>query len=143
MKSTGTNTEVRVFLCQEIIMNVHHGLIFCMLLCLAIPAGAAGVLTPGISSVAATTETPPFNVSVYIRDAQDAIAERNWTSALLLTTRGLSWYPDSADLLCLQGYTYRKVGQYQKSVDTVSGLELTMIDSCSLSRRAKEACTQQ
>ncbi len=95
-------------------------LILCALLFLTVPAGAAEVLTSGISSVAATTENPPYDVSVYIRDAQAAVAERNWTHALLLTTRGRMWYPDDAELFCLQGYTYRKLGQYQKSVDAVS-----------------------
>ncbi|HSQ94299.1 MAG TPA: tetratricopeptide repeat protein [Methanoregula sp.] len=95
-------------------------LALCACICLAIPAGAAETLATGISAVAATTENPPHNVSVYISDARAATAERNWTSALLLTTRGLAWYPDNADLLCLQGYTYRKTGQYQKSVDAIS-----------------------
>lgn len=95
-------------------------LILCALLFLAVPTGAAEVLTSGISSVAAATENPPYDVSVYIRDAQAAVSERNWTNALLLTTRGRVWYPDDAELFCLQGYTYRKLGQYQKSVDAVS-----------------------
>ena len=96
-----------------------------VLLCLIIPAGVAAP-TAGISSRAAdTTGTPPQNASVYISDAKAAVAERNWTSALLLTTRGVTWYPDNADLLCLQGYTYRKMGQYAKSVEIVSkGIQL-------------------
>lgn len=91
-----------------------------VLLCLAIPATVAAPVA-SISSLAADTQgPPPQDASVYVTDAQAAVAERNWTSALLLTTRGIAWYPDNADLLCLQGYTYRKMGQYQKSVDTVS-----------------------
>jgi tetratricopeptide (TPR) repeat protein len=100
-------------------------LILCALVCLTIPAGAGETLATGIFSVAASTENPPYNVSVYLGDAHGAVTERNWTEALLLTTRGLAWYPGNADLLCLQGYTYRKTGQYAKSVDAVSrGIQL-------------------
>ncbi|MFA5266610.1 MAG: hypothetical protein WC379_01455 [Methanoregula sp.] len=95
-------------------------LILCVLICLAIPAGAGELLTSGISSVNATTENPLVDVSVYISDARAAAAERNWTKTLFLTTRGLAWYPDDSELHCLQGYSYRKMGQYGKSVDLVS-----------------------
>lgn len=101
-------------------MNFFPVLIFCALLCLAIPAGAEEILTTGISSVNATTENPLVDVSVYISDAQAAAAERNWTKTLFLTTRGLAWYPDDPELHCLQGYSLRKMGQYGKSVDLVS-----------------------
>jgi tetratricopeptide (TPR) repeat protein len=95
-------------------------LIFCALVCFTFPAGADTPLATGIFSIAASTENPQHDVSFYLSDAHAAVAERNWTRALLLTTRGLAWYPDNADLLCLQGYTYRKTGQYTKSVDAVS-----------------------
>jgi tetratricopeptide (TPR) repeat protein len=101
-------------------MKIFPLLIFCALICLTVQARAAEPLTSGISAVAATTEFPPYNVSVSISDAQAAIAEGNWTQSLFLTTSGLAWYPDNAELFCLQGYTYRKMGQYQKSVDAVS-----------------------
>lgn len=101
-------------------MKIFPLLILCALICLAIPASAAEPLTSGISVAAATTEFPPYNVSVFISDSQAAVAERNWTNALFLTTRGLAWYPDNAELFCLQGYSYRKMGQYTKSVDMVS-----------------------
>ena len=45
-------------------------LILCALLFLSVPAAAAEVLTSGISSAAATTENPPYDVSVYIRDSR-------------------------------------------------------------------------
>lgn len=95
-------------------------LILGFLIFLALPSGVAGALTAGLSSGGGLAGAPTENVSFYISDAKAAVAERNWTSALLLTTRGIAWYPDNADLLCLQGYTYRKMGQYQKSVDVVS-----------------------
>lgn len=95
-------------------------IILCLLLCLAMPAAAGGTISASLSSGVGTPETPPENVSFYIADAQAAVAEQNWTSALFLTTRGLAWYPESPDLLCLQGYTYRKMGQYTKSVDVIS-----------------------
>jgi tetratricopeptide (TPR) repeat protein len=106
-------------------MKLFSVLILCALIGLAVPASAAEPLTSGISVAAATTEFPPYNVSVYISDSQAAVAERNWTNALFLTTRGLAWYPDNAELFCLQGYSYRKMGQYTKSVDLVSkGIQL-------------------
>lgn len=83
--------------------------------CLA--AGTAAAIT---SAAGDATGTPPQELSSYIGEAQDAIKERNWSSALLITTRGLKWYPESADLLCPQGYSYRKIGQFQKSVEIVS-----------------------
>ena len=95
-------------------------LVFCALICLTSPAGAGEILKTGISSVNASTENPLVDVSVYISDAQAAAAERNWTKTLFLTTRGLAWYPGDAELHCLQGYSYRKMGQYGKSVDLVS-----------------------
>lgn len=95
-------------------------LIALILLCLVLPAGGAAP-TAGISSAAAdTTGTPPQDVSVYISEAKAAVAGQNWTQGIVITTRGIAWYPDDPELLCLQGYSYRKVGQYQKSVDIVS-----------------------
>jgi len=98
--------------------------VFILLLVLAglfVPACSAGG-SASISSVAATTEgaTPPQDAAAFISQAQAAVADRNWTSSMLITTRGLAWYPENPDLLCVQGYTFRKIGQFQKSVDTVS-----------------------
>ena len=92
-----------------------------LITCLLIPGMDAASSTVGVSSAPAdTTGTPPQEVSVYIMEAKDAVATTNWTGALLITTRGVAWYPENPDLLCLQGYSYRKVGQYQKSVDVIS-----------------------
>ncbi|PKL69730.1 MAG: hypothetical protein CVV30_09330 [Methanomicrobiales archaeon HGW-Methanomicrobiales-1] len=101
-------------------------LLLCLLFCLIIPAGAENSLTATLATGTGSPETPPQNASVYISEAQAAVAERNWTSALLLTTRGVTWYPGNADLLCLQGYSYRKMGQYGKSVEVVS--RATLLD---------------
>jgi tetratricopeptide (TPR) repeat protein len=91
------------------------------LLCLLTAAAAAAPAVAGVSSAAADTSgTPPQDAPAYIAEAKAAVAESNWTLALTVTTRGLAWYPDNPDILCLQGYTYRKMGQYQKSVDTIS-----------------------
>jgi len=91
------------------------------LLCLLIAAAAAAPAIAGVSSAAADTSgTPPQDAAAYSAEAKEAVAESNWTLALTVTTRGLAWYPDNPDLLCLQGYTYRKMGQYQKSVEIVS-----------------------
>jgi len=90
-------------------------------LCLLIAAAAAAPASAGVSSAAADTSgTPPQDAAAYSAEAKEAVAESNWTLALTVTTRGLAWYPDNPDLLCLQGYTYRKMGQYQKSVEIVS-----------------------
>jgi tetratricopeptide (TPR) repeat protein len=101
-------------------MRIFLIIIFCALICLTVQARIAEPLTSGIYSVNASLESPPSDVSVYISDAQAAVAGRNWTYALLLTTRGLAWYPADGELFCLQGYTFRKLGQYTKSVDTVT-----------------------
>lgn len=95
-------------------------LVLCAFLCLAVQARIAEPLTSGISSVNASLDNPPFRASMYISDAQAAVGGRNWTKALLLTTRGLAFYPEDPELHCLQGYTFRKLGQYQKAVDAVS-----------------------
>jgi tetratricopeptide (TPR) repeat protein len=90
-------------------------------LCLLIAAAAAAPAAAGVSSAAADTSgTPPQDAAAFIAEAKGAVAESNWTLALTVTTRGLAWYPDDPDLLCLQGYTYRKMGQYQKSVEIIS-----------------------
>ncbi|MDO8872618.1 MAG: tetratricopeptide repeat protein [Methanoregula sp.] len=95
-------------------------LLFCVLFCFIVPAASGDILTAKFSAGPGSPETPPQNASVYITDAKAAVAGRNWTNALLITTRGITWYPDNADILCLQGYSYRKMGQYEKSVEVVS-----------------------
>ncbi len=92
----------------------------CILLCLIVPVVTGDVITAKLSTGTGSLETPPQNVSVYINEAKAAVAERNWTEVLLITTRGVTWYPDDSDLLCIQGYSYRKMGQYEKSVEVVS-----------------------
>ncbi len=94
--------------------------VLCILTCLIIPAAGGAVISASLSSGGGSQDTPTENVSVSLSGAHAAVDERNWTGALLVTTRGLAYYPDSADLLCLQGYTYRKMGQYEKSVELVS-----------------------
>jgi tetratricopeptide (TPR) repeat protein len=95
-------------------------LILCILMVICLPAGAADRLTATFSTGPGTNEIPPQNASEFITEAKDAIAGQNWSGALLITTTGIAWYPDNADLLCQQGYTYRKMGQYAKSVEVVS-----------------------
>jgi len=95
-------------------------LILCILSCLIISAASGGTISASLSSGGGSPDTPTENLSVYLAGAHAAVDERNWTGARLITTRGLAYYPDSADLLCLQGYTYRKTGQYEKSVELVS-----------------------
>ena len=88
--------------------------------CLLIPAGVAAPTTSIASAPADTSGTPPQVVKAYINETIAAEADLNWTSALVITTQGLAWYPDNAELLCLQAYSYRKMGYYQQAVDDVS-----------------------
>jgi tetratricopeptide (TPR) repeat protein len=89
-----------------------------ILLITAVTAAPAGA---GISSAPAdTTGTPPQNVSSYISEATAAVAGQNWTGALLVATQGSAWYPGDANLLGLQGYSHRKMGQYAQAVDDMS-----------------------
>jgi tetratricopeptide (TPR) repeat protein len=101
-------------------MKIPLILILCVLICFTIPAGAADVLSATISSGTGTPEAPPQDASVYVNDTRAAVNERNWTGALLLATRGIAWYPDNADLHSFQGYSYRKMGFYDKSIDAAS-----------------------
>ncbi len=97
-------------------------LIFSLLsLCMLVAAVAAAPAVAGLSSAAADTSgVPPQDAPAYIAEARAAVAGSNWTSVLVITTRGLAWYPDNTELLGLQGYSLRKMGQFQRSVDTVS-----------------------
>jgi len=118
--ATRTNTKTGNTSSGKPAMRYLPIIILCAFLCLSVQARIAEPLTSGISSVNASLDNPPFAASVYIDDAQAAVKERNWTRALLLTTRGLAFYQGDPELLCLQGYTYRKLGQYQKAADAVS-----------------------
>jgi len=91
--------------------------LICILFSLVLPAASGDVVTAKFISGPGSSEAPPQNATVYINEAKAAVAERNWTSAILITARGIAWYPDNADILCLQGYSYRKMGQFEKSVE--------------------------
>ncbi len=101
-------------------MKILHLLIIGALICLIIPAAAGDSLTATLSAGSGSPGTPPQDASAYIGQAKAAVAERNWTGVLLITTRGLAYYPDNADLLCLQGYSYRKIGEYPQAIAAVS-----------------------
>lgn len=91
-----------------------------VLFILMLPAAGAAPTAEMVSAAADTTGAPPRDVSSYVSEVKAAETEQNWTSAILITTRGLAWYPDDPELLCLQGYSFRKTGQFQKAVDVVS-----------------------
>jgi tetratricopeptide (TPR) repeat protein len=91
-----------------------------LLLLICLQAAGADPKAALLTAAGDTQGPPPEEARAYIASAQTAGAIRNWPDALSITTRGLAWYPDNADLLCLQGYSYRKMGQYQKSVDAIS-----------------------
>jgi hypothetical protein len=86
-------------------VKIPHLLILCVLLCLIIPAGAGDTLAATVAPGSGIPGTPPQNASVYISEAKAATAGWNWTGVLLVTTRDLAYYPDNADLLCIQGYS--------------------------------------
>jgi tetratricopeptide (TPR) repeat protein len=67
-----------------------------------------------------TSGPPPAEAEYYIAEAKKAVADQNWTAAVFISTRGAAWYPQNAEILCLQGYSYRKMGEYQRSVDIIS-----------------------
>jgi tetratricopeptide (TPR) repeat protein len=101
-------------------MKTWQLLILCILACMLLPALSAAPAT-SIASVAATTDgPPPQDAAAYISEARLAVAERNWTGLLTITTKGTAWYPGNADLISFQGYAYRKMGYYERSVDVAS-----------------------
>jgi tetratricopeptide (TPR) repeat protein len=116
-KTTGRNTDR-----EQSFLKVRYELplILCLLILLPIPLVSGDTVSASLSTGAGTPETPPMSVSSYINDTKAAVAERNWTEALFLTTQGTTWYPDNADLLSIQGYSYRKMGYYEKSVNAAS-----------------------
>jgi len=97
-----------------------HILAIGILICLILPAMAADTLSVSISSGSGSVEIPPENVSVYLDNTRTAVNERNWSEALLRSAQGIAYYPESADLICLQAYTYRKMGMYPQSIDVVT-----------------------
>lgn len=102
-------------------MSIKPFILSLLTLCILAATVAAAPAVAGLSSAAADTSgLPPQDAPAYIAEARADVAGSNWTNVLLITTRGLAWYPDNPDLLCLQGYSLRKMGQYQKSVDLVS-----------------------
>ncbi len=97
---------------------------FCFLIlamALLITGAGAETVSVGIAAVGGGDPgTPPQDAGAFAADAKAAVAEGDWPNVLSITTRGLAYFPYDAELLCLQGYTLRKLGQYQKAVDTVS-----------------------
>lgn len=98
--------------------------LFCFLILamsLLIAGAGAETVSVGIAAVGGGDPgTPPQDAGAFAADAQAAVAGGDWPAALSITTRGLAYFPNDTELLCLQGYTLRKLGQYQKAVDTVS-----------------------
>lgn len=103
-------------------MNLRSSLLLVtlILLCFALPAHGTAPTGSLSYGAADTAGEPPRDAASFISQAKAAVAQENWTQALVITTRGIAWYPDDPELLCLQGYSYRKSGQYQKAVDSVS-----------------------
>ena len=98
-------------------MKIPALLILVVLLSVTAPAGAAGIPAPETMLPAGAA---PQTADSFIRNAQAAVSERNWTGAQAIATEGLARYPENADLWCLEGYAVRKTGQYGRSVLLVS-----------------------
>lgn len=98
--------------------------LFCSLILamvLLIAGAGAETVSVGVAAVGGGDPgTPPQDAKAFAADAQAAVAKGDWPVVISITTRGLAYFPQDAELLCLQGYTLRKLGQYQKAVDTVS-----------------------
>lgn len=98
--------------------------LFCFLIlamALLITGAGAETVSVGIAAVGGGDPgTPPQDAGAFAADAQAAVAEGDWPDVLSITTRGLAYFPNDAELHCLQGYSFRKLGQYQKAVDAVS-----------------------
>ncbi len=95
-------------------MKIHALLVFLVLLCCTVPAGTSAPVTTTPAAPA------PQTADSFIRDAQAAVSEWNWTEVQAITAEGLSKYPENAELWCLQGYGQRKTGRYEQSVASVS-----------------------
>ncbi len=91
-----------------------------VLIALLIPPAGADTLAAVVPMPADTSGPPPAEAAYYIAEAKKAVADQNWTAAVFISTRGAAWYPQNADILCLQGYSYRKIGEYQRSVDIIT-----------------------
>ncbi len=102
---------------SEQVMKITALLVFLVLLCVTVHAGTAGIPAPETMLLAGSA---PQTADSFIRNAQAAVSERNWTGAQAIATEGLARYPENADLWCLQGYAVRKTGQYWRSVLLVS-----------------------
>ncbi|NMB77612.1 MAG: tetratricopeptide repeat protein [Methanomicrobiales archaeon] len=94
--------------------------LFIAVLCALPASGVSAPVAGAVPAAADTSGTPPQDAAAYISEGKSAVAGQNWTEALIITTKGLAWYPDDPELLCVQGYAYLKIGQYQRSVDQVS-----------------------
>lgn len=96
-------------------------LVLVLVLGLIIPCTLAETVSVGIVAAGGGDPgTPPQDARAFAAEAKGAVAEGNWPVALSITTRGLAYFPADPDLLCIQGYTLRKLGQYQNAVDAVS-----------------------
>lgn len=91
-----------------------------VLVLFVLPAGADSSVMSIAPAPADTSGPPPHNLSYYLDESKAAVAGQNWSYALVVSTRGTKWFPGNGELFCLNGYAYRKVGQYDKAVSAVS-----------------------
>jgi tetratricopeptide (TPR) repeat protein len=92
----------------------------------------AGLFCSPVSSQIVSVEVTSGPGAVHKVTAQEyeqqgmaLMAEKNWSGLLALTGEGIAAYPQDAELFCLQGYAFRKLGRYADAVNsTTIGINL-------------------
>jgi len=76
-------------------------------------------LAPAVScaQIAQDNTLLPDDAASYIHAAKAAEAQKNWTLCNEISNNGLARFPANATLLCINGYSLRKLGLYPEAVE--------------------------
>lgn len=85
---------------------------------LSLPVCAAPITA--YISTESSTNLPPLTAASYEQKGMALMAAHDMDGLLALTDKGLSFYPDDAELMCLKAYALRKTGHFQESVDLLN-----------------------
>lgn len=85
---------------------------------LSLPACAAPITA--YISTESSPSLPPITAASYEQQGMALMAAHDIDGLLALTEKGLSLYPDDAELMCLKAYALRKTGHFQESVDLMN-----------------------
>lgn len=85
---------------------------------LSLPVCAAPITA--YISTESSTNLPPMTAASYEQQGMSLMAAHDMEGLLALTDKGLSLYPDDAELICLKAYALRKTGHFQESVDLLN-----------------------